>query len=128
MPFVPWPLDDVRRRFSRNLLYNLTRPEKSLILLAPLSKRSGGYESCGQPVFADTADEDYEKVLQAILETKKELDKIKRFDMLGFRPRPEYVREMIRYGVLPASHPVDAHIDVYETDRKYWKSFWRRSP
>jgi hypothetical protein len=26
---------------------------------------------------------------------------VKRFDMPGFHPRPEYVREMKRYGVLP---------------------------
>ncbi len=51
MPFTPLPPDDVRRRLSRHLLYNLSRPEKSLILLAPLSKRSGGHESCGKPIF-----------------------------------------------------------------------------
>ena len=32
---------------------------------------------------------------------------IKRFDMPGFRPRPDYLREMRRYGVLPADHPDD---------------------
>jgi hypothetical protein len=41
--------------------------------------------------------------------------------MPGFRPNVHYVREMKRYGVLPAS--LDARsdpIDVYATDRKYW--------
>ena len=41
-------------------LYNLSHPEKSMILLAPLAKEAGGYEWCkaedGQPaaVFRDT--------------------------------------------------------------------------
>ena len=46
--------DDLRRRWSRHLMYNLTRPEKSLLLLAPLAKQAGGLEACGQAVFADT--------------------------------------------------------------------------
>jgi hypothetical protein len=41
--------------------------------------------------------------------------------MPGFRPRPQYVREMIRYGVLPASFdPAADPIDVYAVDRQYW--------
>ena len=30
-------------RFSRHRVYNLTNPEKSLMLLAPLSRDAGGY-------------------------------------------------------------------------------------
>jgi hypothetical protein len=125
-PWIPLTPDDVRRRWTRDLLYNLTRPEKSSILLAPLSKRAGGLESCGRAVFADSRDADYTKILQAIRDAKQELDRIKRFDVPGFRPRAEYVREMKRYGILPADLPEGAPIDVYATERAYWQSLWHR--
>jgi hypothetical protein len=38
--------DDVRIRYSRHTAFNLTRPEKSLVLLAPLAKAAGGLELC----------------------------------------------------------------------------------
>ena len=76
-------------------------------------------------VFSDTSDPDYQTLLKSIQDTKAKLDAIKRFDMPGFKPRPEYVREMKRYGVLPASFDLAKDpIDVYETDRKYWRSLW----
>ena len=50
------------------------------------------------------------------------MDRAKRFDMEGFRPRPEYVREMKRYGVLPKDLPEHAEIDVYAVDRAYWEA------
>ena len=58
---------------------------------------------------------------------KENLDRIKRFDMPGFRPRRGYVREMKRYGILPADTPLDAAIDVYATDQAYWRSLWYRA-
>ena len=43
--------------------------------------------------------------------------------MPGFKPSEQYVREMKRYGVLPAGFDlVKDPIDVYATDRKYWQS------
>jgi len=120
----------------RHLVYNLTRPEKSLILLAPLAKKAGGYELCKAagrtagagptPVFADTTDPDYQKILALCKAGTDYLNKIKRFDMPGFRPRKAYVREMKRYGILPADLPDDAPIDVYATDRAYWQSLWHK--
>jgi hypothetical protein len=42
--------------------------------------------------------------------------------MPGFRPRPEYVREMVRYGVLPAeSANPDATVDPYAAEARYWE-------
>ena len=129
--------DDVRVRMARHRLFNLTRPKKSLILLAPLAKDAGGYGSCkqrlkdgklGRPVavFQDTSDSDYRKILALCKAGKSHLEKIKRFDMPGFRPRASYVREMKRYGVLPADLPQDAPIDVYATEQAYWESLWYR--
>ena len=55
---------------------------------------------------------------------KDRLAEIKRFDMPGFGPDPAYVREMKRYGVLPASTGPADPIDVYEVDQAYWRSLW----
>ncbi len=129
----PW---DARPGYVlRHLVYNLTRPEKSLILLAPLSKQAGGYGLCkpvnnnttqNEPliVFADTNDLDYQKILTLCVAGSKQLDTIKRFDMQDFQPRPAYVREMKRYGILPKDIAADAAIDIYATDREYWQSLW----
>jgi hypothetical protein len=119
-------------RFSRHLLYNLSRPEKSLQLLAPLSQQAGGYAICktkdarAAPVFESTEDPDYRTLLSAIHDAKQHLDEIKRFDMPDFQPRAEYVREMKRYGILPSDIGPDAPIDVYATDEAYWRSLWYR--
>ncbi|MCB1128821.1 MAG: hypothetical protein KDM81_20155, partial [Verrucomicrobiae bacterium] len=114
---------DPRLRFSRNILYNLSHPERSLQLLAPLATASGGHATCGE-VFGSRDDPDYQRLLDGIREAQAYLGRIKRFNMPGFRPEPEYVREMQRYGILPADLPQDAPIDVYDTDRRYWRSFW----
>lgn len=127
------PATRVRMQLSRHIVYNLSRPELSVLLLAPLARQAGGYatatteanpESC--PVtFTNTQDKDYQKILLSIRKVKDELDRIKRFDMPGFRPRDEYFREMIRYGVLPAAFDVRKDpINPYEIDEKYWQSFW----
>ncbi len=65
-----------------------------------------------------------ENLLEAIREAKQHLDQIKRFDMPGFQPRPEYVREMKRYRILPKEVDSNTSIDVYATDHAYWKSLW----
>ncbi|MCP4786483.1 MAG: hypothetical protein GY903_31710 [Fuerstiella sp.] len=41
------------------------------------------------------------------------------------RPSPHYIREMKRYGILPAAFSIETDtIDAYETDEAYWRSFW----
>jgi hypothetical protein len=116
---------DPRLQFSRHILYNLTKPKKSLQLLAPLSKDAGGYEICGS-VFKSTEEADFRILLAAIRDAKDYLEKITRFDMSNFRPAPEYIREMQRFGILPADYQSGDPIDVYETDCKYWQSMWHR--
>ena len=121
----------------QDLLYNLTNPEQSLVLLAPLAKKAGGLGLCktsfskedARPadVFTDTSDADYRKALAEIARAGERLDGQKRFDMPGFRPSRHYVREMIRYGILPETFDAEADpIDVYETDRRYWRSLWHQ--
>ncbi len=75
-------------------------------------------------VFADTNDPGYQAILDMCTAGKKQLDKIKRFDMPDFRPRPAYVREMKRYGIIPENLAADAPVDAYATDRAYWQSLW----
>jgi hypothetical protein len=129
--FWRFSLDDPRLKLSRHIVFNLTRPNMSLMLLAPLAEQAGGYQTCqdsrGNPVavFADTADPDYQILLAMIAAGKTELDCLKRFDMAGFQPRAEYLREMRRYGVLPLDFEDDAPVDPYELDRRYWRSLWR---
>jgi len=136
---MPLPLSathDVRGGLSRHMAYNLTRPEKSQILLGPLAAGAGGYGTCqakspppkpgekAPDVFANTADPDYQKILAAVQEAKKWLDEHKRFDMPGYRPYAPYVREMKRYGILADTIGPGDPIDPYATDRVYWKSLW----
>jgi hypothetical protein len=130
--FWRFSLDDLRLKLSRHIVFNLSRPEKSLVLLAPLAKQAGGLDLCqkGQPaaIFANTTDPDYQKLLAMVAAGRQNLETIKRFDMPGFRPLSQYLREMKHYGILPADHPDDAPVDPYDLDRRYWQSLWHRPP
>lgn len=114
---------DRRLQFHQNTIYNLTRPEKSVILLAPLAKAAGGYGTCGD-VFVSTSDADYQALLKMVQDEKAYLDKLTRFNMPDFKPHPTYVAEMKRYGILPAVFKAGDRLNAYETDEKYFESFW----
>jgi len=88
-------------------VFNLSRPDKSLILLAPLARDAGGWELCRDPksrkpapVFSSTGDPDYQKLLAMCVAGKQYLEQVTRFDMPGFRPRGVWVRELKRFGIL----------------------------
>ena len=135
MGMPPWAINyaSPRLRFSRHILYNLSRPEDSLLLLAPLDRDAGGWGLCGAKtnvtnlraghVFKTDEDPDYRCLLAAIERTKEELVRIGRFDMPDFRPRRGYIREMRRYGILQDE---DGPINPYTLDRAYWESLWWR--
>ena len=108
--------------------YNLSRPEKSRLLLAPLSKKCGGHEMKGKAIFADTRDPLYQALLARIRDARKRLLAGKRFDMPGFRPSRHYIREMQRFGILPRTLKPTGPIDPYATDRAYWDSFDYKPP
>jgi hypothetical protein len=128
--FWRFEIDDPRLQHSRHIVFNLSQPEHSLLLLAPLAPSAGGFGRCrdatGQPVqvFADRSDPDYATLLAMVSAGRDELERIKRFDMPGFQPRPEYLRELRRYGILPANHPDNAPVDPYQLDRQYWEAQW----
>ena len=77
-------------------------------------------------MFRDTRDPDFRLLLAAIEDVRMRLEAIRRFNMPRFRPAPEYVREMQRYGILSPDLREGDVIDVYETDRRYWRSMWHR--
>ena len=131
-------------RYSRHRVFNLSRPEQSLMLLAPLVRSAGGYAE-GEPnprlitedrhrspppivhpvIFRNTDDPAYQAVLAHLQAAREKLEEIKRFDMPGFQPSEHYVRELQRFGVLPASLDLAQHpIDVYAADEAYWRSLW----
>ena len=122
-------------RRSIHIIVNLTRPECSPLLLAPLSKDAGGWATAtvngakpGGPhavVFPSTEDADYQKLLAHIRGAAGQLEQAGHFDAPGFRPNEHYLREMKRYGILPKSfNAAEDPIDVYRIDRAYWRSFW----
>ena len=128
-------MDDPRLNTSRHIVFNLSRPNKSLMLLAPLSQTAGGWGLCRDPktrqpatVFADTSDPGYQAILSLSIAGQRFLDQDKRFDMPGFRPRRDWVREMQRFQILPATlTPADV-TDVYGVEQAYWKSLWYVPP
>lgn len=103
---------------------NLTRPEKSILLRAPLAREAGGLGLCKGDVFTSTSDPDYQIILKSIEDAAQHLAQKKRFDMPGFRPNEHYIREMQRFGALPEKLSPTDPINIYATDNRYWKSFW----
>jgi len=61
----------------------LDHPERNSFLAAPLAKSAGGTEACGKPVFTNTRDPDYRKLLDTFKETAALLDDTPRMDMLS---------------------------------------------
>jgi len=108
-------------------LCNLTRPERSLLLRAPLAKKAGGLGLCKPEVFADAADRDYRAMLDTVVAASQRHDEGKRFDMPGFRPNDYYIYQMQRYGVLPTDLGPNDPVDSYATDAAYWRLFEHRS-
>ena len=116
-------------------LYNLSYPEKSMVLLAPLAKEAGGYGWCmakddhPAAVFRDAEDPDYQTILQAVRAAKTRRDKAARYGMPGYRAEGHYVHWMKRFGILPESFDAAKDpIDPYATDEAYWRSLWYHPP
>ena len=139
-------------RYSRHRIYNLSRPEQSLVLRMPLAHDAGGEAKGNLPepddrrpvaedrsrppqpvthpvVFGDPSDPDYQAILAHVVAAAEKLDEIKRFDMPEFVPNEHYIREMKRYGVLPDSFdPFRDACDVYAIDEAYWQLFRHQPP
>ena len=125
--------------FLSGLAYNLSHPEHSKVLLKPLAKSAGGLGMLKKnpvgkeeiiAVFKDTNDPDYRAILALAQAGQKYLEtENPRFDMPGFKPSPEYIREMKRFGILPETFDLAKDsVNPYETDRRYWESLWYYPP
>ena len=44
------------------------------------------------------------------------------FGSPNFQVNHQYLREMVRFGILPENTPLD-QIDPYQTDQRYWQMF-----
>ena len=113
-------------RFSPHVLLNVSRPECSPLLLGPLPEAAGGWGTCAYQ-YSGVNDPNYQQLLTVMRERKRLFDAVPRFGMADFQPNAQYVREMKRFGVLPASFdPAHDAIDIFETDERYWQLFWYR--
>ncbi len=139
--FIPHDLAQGNGRFSRLEIFDLSYPDQSKAVRAPLAKSAGGLGICqmksGKPVFTDKNDPDYKTILAGIERGRRYiLEEDNRFSMITpsanngkdcpqkFVPRWSYLREMIRYGILPLDTDPRASYDPYELDQKYWQSLW----
>lgn len=112
---------------------------------APLSRAAGGLGVCeeksGKPVFTSVEDEDYLAILNAIKRGRQYiLEEDNRPEMLipsenngrdcpqKYVPRWPYLREMIRYGLLPYDADPNASYNPYELDEIYWESLHYKVP
>ena len=117
--------NDPARMFDASLLVNYTQPECSSALLAPLAKEAGGYGRCGRAVFKDKNDPDYKKLLASVQSGKALYDARPPWGTPGWKPNPQYVREMKRFGLLPGSFDLaQQSLDPFAMDQAYWRSFW----
>jgi hypothetical protein len=69
---------------------NLTHPEESRILTAPLARAAGGLELCGKPVWPNRDASGYRAALRVIRSWHDDLAARPREDMPGFVPCPAY--------------------------------------
>ena len=76
---------------SNAILINLTHPEQSRLLRAPLAKEAGGLGLHKDAPFRSTSDPAYQAALAVIRSWADELQRNPREDMPGSVPCPEYV-------------------------------------
>ncbi|MBN1124674.1 MAG: hypothetical protein JXA82_06685 [Sedimentisphaerales bacterium] len=113
--------DDPMRYYNYNVLLNATRPEKSAVLMAPLKKDAGGWGACPD-VFQSTDDPDYQTLALAVQNWQTEWLKAHRFGTPNFQVNRQYIREMVRFGILPEGTSPE-QVDPYKADREYWRMF-----
>ena len=74
--------------------------------------------------FVPLDEADYRALLAMCQGGQEYLARVKRFDMPGFRPRLDWVREMKRYGILSMDTDPAGPIDYYAVEQRYWRSLW----
>jgi hypothetical protein len=59
----------------------IEHPHLNEFLLAPLAAKAGGTEACGQPVYRDTSDPDYQAILKTFAPVTELMARRPRMDM-----------------------------------------------
>ena len=103
---------------------NISHPERSFLLRASLAKEAGGLGICSRIVFESKDDPVYQETLRSIQRAHQRLMEGKRFDMPGFRPNSDYIREMQKYGFVKKDLAPDELFDYYKAEREYFDSFF----
>mgnify|MGYP006282265809 FL=1 len=143
-----WP-----RGRDHDHVFNMTEPEKSLLVLAPLSREAGGYGRCRKMtiqdfdrkyrawnsefrgreptepravVFEDKSDPDYEALLAELRRMSRHLKKRRTFPHTrNWRPVGDYLRAMKLYGVLPPGYEMGENpLDPFAIDEAYYRLFY----
>jgi cytochrome c553 len=122
-PRTIWNFPNHRLGLSGTVV-NISNPERSFILRAPLAKEAGGLGLCSRIIFENKDDPLYRELLQSIQRTHQQLMAGKRFDMPGFRPNNDYIREMQKYGFVKKDLGPDELFDYYQAEREYFDSFF----
>jgi hypothetical protein len=111
-------------------LFNLAKPEKSLLVLAPLMAEQGGLGLCratdgkAAVVFAKGKDDPLYKA--ALGQCAKRAAKQDWHAAANYRLDKAYVVQMKRFGILPADFDETAPPpDPYDLDRQYYESHWK---
>jgi hypothetical protein len=99
------------QKLGPELRLNLTHPQHSAMLQAPLAAAAGGWGLCrmadGSPVFSDKGDEDYQLMLLAVETGKANLYRQPRIDMEGAHVAtilPTVLPEQVLAGALARFH------------------------
>ena len=109
-------------------------PRSRCILLAPLAESAGGWGLCRDPEDPRAGDRlrrhrrsrTTRSCWPCAPPARRAWTQIKRFDMPGFQPRTDWVREMKRYGILPADVEPEAASMSTPPSERYWRSLWHQ--
>ncbi|MDR0338139.1 MAG: hypothetical protein LBI18_13720 [Planctomycetaceae bacterium] len=103
---------------------NISNPERSFLLRAPLAKEAGGLGICSKIVFENKDDPLYQDILKSLQRTHQQLENGKRFDMSNFRPNNDYIREMQKYGFIKKDLAPNETFDYYRVEKEYFDSWY----
>jgi hypothetical protein len=119
-------------------LWDLTCPERNGQSL-PSSRKDAaaccGRAACADPekagqgghyiVFRSPEGPDYQALQEDLKEYAANLEDQRWYGTRNWQPSRHYIREMKRYGVLPADFdPATQDVDAFELDRKYYEIFY----
>jgi hypothetical protein len=138
---VPNARQEDQLRRGEEVLFNFSRPELSLVLLAPLARSAGGYATLDpeqtarrkQPigpsdfsacpiVFKDSGDGDYQAILKAI---QAEARRVSAEPVSEVAKAPDLALQLKLYGVLGKDFDVASPFDIRKAYEDYWRSLTR---